>query len=93
MDKTKTLQSTDFYISAFLIASGVELQSSSRTNGLTTFTFSDDATTRQLISNYYGLEASINPLSYCNAIRNLKSIIHSTTEHREPHVKQPINAI
>ena len=92
MNETKTISSQDFYLSAFIIASGVELQSSSRTNGLTTFTFSDDATTRQLISNYYGLAASINPLAYCNAIRNLKSIIHSTTEQREPHVKQPIIA-
>lgn len=88
MEKTKTIQSQDFYLSAFLVASGVEMLSSSRTNGLTTFTFSDDATTRQLISNYYGLAASINPLAYCNAIRNLKSIIHTTTEQREPHVKQ-----
>jgi hypothetical protein len=92
MNQTKTISSQDFYLSCFLVASGIELQSSSRTNGLTTFTFADDAATRQLISKYHSLSATINPVAYCNAIRNLKSILHSTPEQRENYVKQPNSA-
>ena len=88
MNKLNLFESQDFYLSAYLVASGVELTTSERNHGLTTFQFSDTNTTRELVEKYYSLAATINPIAYCNAIRNLKSIIHATPNLNNDNVKQ-----
>lgn len=70
-------QTRDFYLAAFLVAKGVKLQSHSRTNGITLFVFADDKLTNDNTENYYTMSASIEPIAYANAIKGLKSIIHS----------------
>ena len=67
----------DFYLSAFLIASGCVLKGSSQSRGITTFEFIDDVTTHELVSNYYSMSALIEPLGFVSAIRTLKSVVHA----------------
>jgi len=71
-------QSRDFYASAFLIAAGIPMKSHFRTGTITTFEFEDSERAQDLITQYYGLQAVINPATYANAIRNLKSILHGS---------------
>ncbi len=67
----------DFYLAAFLVASSEELVAHQRQNGLTSFFFDSSESIKQLVANYYELRASINPVLFGTAIRNLKSVIHT----------------
>jgi hypothetical protein len=67
----------DFYLSGFLLASGYPLQDYFRTNGITTFIFNEDEDLINSVKSYYSMQAKIEPASYGNALRTLKSIIHS----------------
>ena len=33
----------------------------------------------QLVDDFYGFRALVNPVSYANAFRNLKSVMYTTT--------------
>ncbi|MCZ7603128.1 MAG: DUF5659 domain-containing protein [Melioribacteraceae bacterium] len=67
----------DFYLGAYLIASGCELISHRREYGATVFVFKDEKLLKKSISDYFSNTAKVNPLEYSAAIRNLKSIIHN----------------
>ena len=73
----------DFYLSAFLLASGMTLIAFEKSAGLTNFEFEETDTLNSLIQNYYGFKAFVNPVAYGNAIRTLKTIIHSNTHGTE----------
>ena len=77
MNQTTTYTSRDFYLSAFLVASGIELQAHRRIKeGLTIFIFQNSNKLEQHVKTYYALEARINPVAYGNSLKNLKAIIH-----------------
>lgn len=87
----KTIPTQDFYCSAFLVASGIDLVSSSQDNYRTTFEFPDMEQTRNAVRKYYDLTATVNPAAYGNAIRTLKSVIHAHSSLIQPkrsYVKQ-----
>lgn len=67
----------DFYLSSFLIASGEELRSYTRTNGITTFVFNETERLENLVNKYYSMNAAVEPMKFGAAIKNLKSVIHS----------------
>ena len=73
----------DIYLAAFLLAATSDLLSSSRTNGITTFVFVRSSKTDQLVTDYYAQRALVNPVTYGNALRNLKSIIHADADSKE----------
>lgn len=80
----KTLFTTkDIYLAAFLLAARSELLSSSRTDGITTFVFTRSSGMDQLVMDYYSQRAQVNPMTYGNALRNLKSIIHANADSKE----------
>jgi hypothetical protein len=74
---TKTYQSKDFYLASFLVASGFPLLASSKVAGLTIFEFEETTKLNSLIEKYYGFTASVNPITYANSMRTLKTIIHA----------------
>lgn len=71
-------ETKDFYFSAFLLAMGCDLIKQTRKNSITTFTFTMDSNTIELMEDYYSLRAMIEPMAFGNAIRQLKSIIYSS---------------
>lgn len=81
-------ESTDFYASAYLIASGIPMRSNFRTGQITTFVFDDSDQVQDLLNSYYSMQANVNPATYASALKNLKSIIHGTyknTNHNKYH--------
>jgi len=70
------LNTKDFYFAAYLIAKGCRMKSYSRDAGITTFYFHNDENTADLSAEYYDMKGAIEPITYGNAQRNLKSIIH-----------------
>jgi len=72
-------KSQDFYLCAFLMAAGVQLRSYYKENRSTVFLFEKDNKLDELIGDFYSMRASVNPVSYGQSIKNLKSIIHSNT--------------
>ena len=89
MTNNNTYTSRDFYLSAYLIATGNELAQYSKDAGnLTTFVFRNSQELLEHVRRFYALEASINPVVYGNALRSLKSIIHANTIPNHKYVEQ-----
>jgi len=76
-------ESREFYSSAFLIASGIELLRIYKEGPRTVFVFEDTEQVQTLLKNYFGMQATVNAASFAGAIKNLKSVIH--TSHSQPH--------
>ena len=79
----KKFESREFYSSAFLIASGVELLTTYKEGPRTVFVFEDNEQVQDLLKNYFGMQATVNAASFAGAIKNLKSVIH--TSHSKPN--------
>ncbi len=90
MITSRTYTSRDFYLCAYLIATGCELEAYRKDGGnLTTFVFNNSQELQQHVKKFYALEATINPVVYGNALRNLKSMIHATDKKpNEIYVEQ-----
>jgi hypothetical protein len=73
----------DFYLTAYLIASGFSLHGHVKREGLTVFIFEETPTLTDSVRRYYGFQATVNPISHGNAMRTLKSIIHENTNATE----------
>jgi len=73
----KTYSNKDFYLSAFLISEGHELLEYSRSNGFTTFIFEENNELLEAIRKFHSLSAQTEPVRYGNAIKSLKTLIHS----------------
>lgn len=70
-------QTRDFYLAAYLVAKGIKLQSHNKINSNTLFNFDNDSQTQAAVESYYSMSATIEPITYGNAIKALKSIVHS----------------
>lgn len=79
------LENSDFYCSAFLVASGYPLQSHTSQLGIVTFNFVKTEEVELLLNSYYSLQGSVNPSQFVSAIKSLKSIIYKDKN------KEPIN--
>ena len=83
----RTYDTTDFYLTGFLIASGLPLQAHVRSGRMSTFTFSGSTRLNELVERYYGFQAMINPIAFGDAFRNLKRIMYSnTTTNDDQHM-------
>jgi len=86
----ETYANKDFYLSAFLVASGYRLCNQEKSGGITTFYFQLDEKLPVLIQEYYSMQAAIEPITYGNAIKNLKSVIHSTNTNANTENKRNV---
>jgi hypothetical protein len=73
----KTYANKDFYLSAFLVSEGFELLQYARDNGFTTFIFVETDDLQEAIRKFHSLTAKTEPVRYGNAIKSLKTLIHS----------------
>lgn len=78
----------DFYCSAFLIASGIKLKNHYRTGSITIFEFEYTERVQSLVNAYYATNALVEPMKFGASIRNLKSILHNSSESNSNEVKQ-----
>jgi hypothetical protein len=67
----------DFNLAGYLLFEGYKLIDHPRTNGVTMFTFEDDGSIKVSLQKYYSMEALIEPIGFGNALRTLKSVLHS----------------
>jgi hypothetical protein len=67
----------DFNLAGYLLFEGYKLIDHPRTNGVTMFTFEDDGSIKVSLQKYFSMEARIEPISFGNALRTLKSVLHS----------------
>ncbi len=74
-----TYETKDFALSAYLVTKGLALQAHERHLNVSTFMFADTQLLKELVSQYYSFQATVNPIAYATAFRNLKSIMYSTT--------------
>ena len=79
----KTYETKDFPLAAFLVTSGLPLRSHVRQGNVSTFMFSETHQLSSLVSQYYSFQASVNPIAYANAFRNLKSVMYSNTTEND----------
>jgi hypothetical protein len=88
MKHTKQYQTKDFYLSAYLIAIGFPLVSAIKNAGLTLFEFNDSEKLNIAVTNFYAFQSSVEPITYGNSIRTLKTIIHSNANDNEQYYSQ-----
>ena len=69
--------SQDFYLAAFLVTLGNRLISHCENNGSTVFNFNEDEKLKSSVEAYFSMNASVEPMAYGNAIRSLKTVVHS----------------
>lgn len=79
------LETRDFYLAAFLIASGFPLRGHIKNAGLTTFEFEETPKLTNPISSHYGFSGRVEPIAFGNSMRTLKSIIHENTNGTEQY--------
>lgn len=77
--KKKEYTSTDFYLTAYLLASGLELLGTRKlTPNKTIFLLKDSLKRETLVQDFFAGRASVNPLAYKDWIQNLKAMLHNS---------------
>ena len=74
----QNLELNDFYLAAYLIASGYEMLDISRIGNQSVFIFKSSEEIRQKVGNYYANIADVNAPRFAQEIKKLKNIIHTT---------------
>lgn len=77
----------DMYCSAYLMACGIKLKGHHREGPITIFEFEYSDRVQKLVSSYYAMDARVCPMQYGASIRNLKSILHSSSESNANEAK------
>jgi hypothetical protein len=70
------------------MASGFTLRGHSKNSGLTIFTFDETPQLTSAIGSYFGFSGSVEPITYGNAMRTLKTFIHENTNGTEQYHSQ-----
>ncbi|MDD3095967.1 MAG: DUF5659 domain-containing protein [Candidatus Marinimicrobia bacterium] len=74
----QNLELNDFYLAAYLIASGYEMLDISRIGNQSIFIFEGSEEIRRNVGNYYANTADVNAPRFAQEIKKLKNIIHTT---------------
>ena len=78
MKHQNTYTSKDIYLSAYLYAVGVPLESFVRAGGITTFQFTSTDELNTLVQNYYADRTQVSALRLMNGFKSLKSMIYQS---------------
>jgi hypothetical protein len=84
-------ENKDFYLSAFLMASGLDLVEHRRQGPISVFRFIKNNELINLVDQYYTDSGWVKPMRYSTYIRTLKSILHnalSESKSENYYVKQ-----
>jgi len=73
----KIINTSDFYLTAYLLARSILLQDSHTEGTRMVFSFIETENTNDLMNEFYRSQGQVEPSAYANAIRALKSLIHS----------------
>ena len=73
---TDKINTSDFYFSAFLLSKGYEIEETSKIGKSITFHFEAEGL-EEVRNNYFLKKTSIEPISYQNAIHNLKTLTYN----------------
>ena len=76
MEETKLYKTTDLYLAAYLKLNNQKLKVE-KVKGKAIFTFNETDELTNLVSLFLNEEGSCIPLSYTNAIKNLKNLIYN----------------
>jgi len=68
--------SNDMYLTAYLVARGIKLDSHVRVNGKTTFRLVENNGLDEIIREYYSESGLVSGLRLFNALRNLKNLLY-----------------
>lgn len=71
-------ENRDFYLTGYLLSKGLKLLDHRKNGPMTVFFIEKSDNIFELISDYYSMKASCEPVAFSQALRTLKSIIHST---------------
>ena len=74
----QNLELNDFYLAAYLIASGYAMLNISRIGNQSIFIFEGSEEIRRNVGNYYANIADVNAPRFAQEIKKLKNIIHTT---------------
>ena len=91
MIQTQFYENKDFYLSAFLMASGLDLVEHRRQGPISVFRFIKNSKLINLVDQYYTDSGEVKPMRYSTYIRTLKSILHnalSESKSENNYVKQ-----
>jgi hypothetical protein len=85
-----TYSCKDYNLAAYLMVSGCSMTGFTRVDNLTMFEFAQTDRIADLVSQYYSLKATVNPLTFGNALRSIRTIIHSekSKNHANNYVQQ-----
>lgn len=86
MEVNREYISTDFYLTAFLLVSGLELLEIRKiTSYKSLFILKDTPQREKLIQDFFAGRASVNALAYKDKIQNLKSMLHNSHNGKEDY--------
>ena len=78
-DRDNEYTSADFYLTAYLLASGLELVETKKiTPHKTLFLLKDIPKREALVQDYFAGRGSVNPKAYKDWIQNLKAMLHNS---------------
>ena len=73
-----TLETTEFFLAAYLYSEGITLSGHSRDGKRSTFAFTGEDV-NELALSFFNETAQTNVANFANSIRQLKSIMYGTT--------------
>ncbi len=79
----KTINTSDFYLTAYLLAKSILLEDSYMDGNKMVFSFVDTEDTNVFMNEFYRSQGQVEPSAYSNAIRALKSLIYSSSNKNE----------
>lgn len=74
-------ETKDLYLSGYLIAMGLQLQSHAKVNGNTIFRFEQTDKLKEFVQQYYNMSSLVNPQQYGSALKVLKNVLYQSTNN------------